>query len=61
MSALARVTETPSGETIYLNPDYIRLLKAIPGRGTQITFSNDVTLLVKEEVHIVLAAIRGAK
>jgi uncharacterized protein YlzI (FlbEa/FlbD family) len=57
MSKLARLTEAQRGIEVFVNPDHVRLIHEIPG-GSQITFSDGGTLIVKEAARVAVAALQ---
>jgi uncharacterized protein YlzI (FlbEa/FlbD family) len=58
---LARLTETKINRNTFVNPDHVRTVHEISGIGTEITFSDGKSLIVKEGVNVVVAAIQGAQ
>ncbi|HTR68591.1 MAG TPA: flagellar FlbD family protein [Terriglobales bacterium] len=60
MSAFVRVTEAERSKDVFINPALVRSVQEIPG-GSQITFADGKTLVVKDPVSIVVTALQGAK
>jgi len=60
MIAFIRVTEAERGKDVFVNPAYVRSVQEIPG-GSQITFGDGKTMVVKDPVSILVTALQGAR
>lgn len=60
MSVLIRVTEAERGKDVFINPAHVRSVQEIPG-GSQITFGDGKTMVVKDPVSMVVTALQGAR